>query len=65
MNIRLPIWVLRRIVRKNPWLLSASGTVSRSVAIDFFLWELTLDSSWELHPEEREQLLREREQGLL
>lgn len=65
MNIKLPMWVLRRIVRKNPWLLSTSGVVSRSLTVDVLLWEITVDSSWELLPEERERLIAERDQGLL
>lgn len=65
MNIKLPMWLLRRIVRKNPWLLSTSGVVSRSLIIEVLLWEITVDSSWELLPEERERLIVERDQGLL
>ena len=61
MNIKLPMFVLRRVVRKNPWLLSTSGVVRRALTIEFFLWEITIDSSWELLPEEREQLLKERD----
>lgn len=60
MNIRLPMWVLRRVVQRNPWLLSSSGVVSKSLIIDFLWWEITIDSSWELLPEERERLLKER-----
>lgn len=62
MNIRLPLWVLRRIVRRNPWLLSTTGTVSRSLVLDVFLWEMTIDTSWELLPDVRKRLIMERDQ---
>lgn len=65
MNIWLPLWVLRRLVRRNPWLLSTTGTVSRSLVLDVFLWEMTIDTSWELRPDVRKRLIMEREQGLL
>ena len=65
MNIRLPLWVLRRFVRRNPWLLSTAGTVSRSLVLDVFLWEMTIDTSWELLPDVRKRLIMERDQALL
>lgn len=65
MNIKLPMCILRRIVRKNPWLLSTSGVVSRSLIVEVLLWEITVDTSWELLPEERERLIAERDRGLL
>ena len=65
MNVKLPMCILRRIVRKNPWLLSTSGVVSRSLIVEILLWEITVDTSWELLPEERERLIAEREHGLL
>lgn len=61
MEIRLPLWVLLRVIQKNPWLLSSSGCVSKSLIIDFLWWEITLDSSWELLPEGRKRLLEERD----
>ncbi len=65
MDIKLPLWVLRRLVRKNPWLLSTSGVVSRSITIDVFFWETTVWGSWQLLADDRERLIKERDQGLL
>jgi hypothetical protein len=65
MDIKLPVWVLRRLVRKNPWLLSTSGVVSRSITIDLFFGEVTVWGSWQLLDEDRERLIKERDQGLL
>lgn len=61
MDIKVPFWLLRRLVKRNPWLLSATGSVSRSLTVDFLLWEFTLDTTLELSPAERERLLRERD----
>lgn len=30
MQIWLPLWVLRRLARANPWLLSNTGDVKRT-----------------------------------
>lgn len=65
MDIKLPLWVLRRIVRKNPWLLSTSGVVSRSLTIDVFFGEIEISGSWQLLDDDRQRLIKERDQGLL
>lgn len=65
MNIELPLWLLRRLLRRHPWLLSKSGAVSRPLVIDVFLWELTIDTTWALSDDQRERLIRERDLGLL
>lgn len=63
MDIKLPFWVLRRLVRRNPWLLSTSGTVSRSMIFDFLWWEVTIDAKYGLLEEERLRLIKERDEG--
>lgn len=61
MDIKVPFWLLRRLVKRNPWLLSATGTVSRSLVVEFLFWEFTLDTTLELTAAERERLLKERD----
>lgn len=63
MNINLPFWLVRRLAKRNPWLLSTTGSVSRSLIVDFVFWELTIDARLELPPEQRERLLREQRQS--
>ncbi len=65
MNIRLPFWLVRRLVKRNPWLLSATGAVSRSLVVDVVFWEMTIDARLELSPEQRDRLIRERDQERL
>lgn len=60
MNLRLPFWLVRRLAKRNPWLVSATGTVSRSLVVDVLFWEMTIDARLELSPEDRDRLIRER-----
>ena len=60
MQIKLPFWMLRRLASRNPWLLSTTGAVSRSLIVDFLFWEFTIDTKLELSPSERDRLLQER-----
>ena len=60
MDIKLPFWLLRRLAKRNPWLLSTTGTVSRSLVVDFLLWEFTIDTNLTVSPAQRERLLKER-----
>lgn len=63
MDIKLPFWLLRRLAKRNPWLLSTAGTVSRSLVVGFLLWEFTIDTTLKVSPEQRERLLKERDLG--
>ena len=63
MDIKLPFWLLRRLVKRNPWLLSNAGTVSRSLIVGFLLWEFTIDTTLTVSPDQRERLLKERGLG--
>lgn len=65
MDIRLPFWIVRRLARRNPWLLATNGTVSRSMVIDFFWWECTIDTTYALSEKERLRLIEERDLGKL
>ena len=53
MDIKLPRWLLRKIVRRNPWLLSDEGRVRRTVALEVFGFELELYGDLSLTPEEK------------
>jgi hypothetical protein len=61
MNIRLPFWLVRRLAKRNPWLLSATGSVSRSLVVGVMFWEVTIDARLELPLADRERLIRERD----
>lgn len=65
MNITLPFWLVRRLAKRNPWLLSATGTVSRSLVVDVLFWEMTIDARLELPPEQRGRLIQERDRERL
>ncbi|WP_421736412.1 hypothetical protein [Caulobacter sp.] len=65
MTIKLPLWLLRRLVKRHPWLLSKSGTVSRPLVFGILFWELTIDTAWALSDDERERLILERDAGML
>lgn len=65
MKLGAPFWLLRRLVQRHPWLLSNSGSVSRSLVFDIFFLELTIDTTWALGDDERERLVQERDAGRL
>lgn len=52
----LPAWLLRRIVRRNPWLAAQGGTVNRAVRLDLWLFGLTVHGSACLTPRARAKL---------
>ena len=53
MDIKLPRWLLRKIVRRNPWLLSDEGRVRRTFVLEIFGFELELYGDLSLTPEEK------------
>ena len=59
MNIPLPFFVVKWIVRRNPWILVENGKVRRSIALDIIFWKITLDSGMSLLPKIKERLLDE------
>jgi hypothetical protein len=60
MDVKLPFWLLRRLAKRNPWLLSTTGAVSRSLVVGFLFWEFTIDTTLTVSPDQRERLLKER-----
>jgi hypothetical protein len=64
-NLPIPFWILRRIVRRNRWLLSDTGDVNRNVVIDLGLFEFEMTGTMTLLPKQREKLLAEHEAGTL
>lgn len=61
MEIKLPLWVLRRLIRPYPWLLSNSGAVSRSFVIDLLVGEITIEARLVLSEEQRATLVKEQQ----
>lgn len=60
MHIWLPFWVLRRLARANPWLLSNSGEVKRSLSIPVLgLGALEIRGAMSLSEKQRQRLLSE------
>lgn len=53
MDIKLPRWLLRKIVRRNPWLLSDEGRVRRTIVVEVFGFECELYGDFGLTPEEK------------
>ncbi|NGM51862.1 hypothetical protein G5B46_19810 [Caulobacter sp. 602-2] len=61
MDIKLPRWLLRKLVKRNPWLLSNEGNVRRALVLDFLLFELEIESDLSLDPKLKAQLQAERD----
>ncbi|MBC9208897.1 hypothetical protein IBL26_18770 [Roseomonas aerophila] len=57
MRFPLPLWLLRRLVRRNPWLLSDSGQVTRGRKLDLGFMEVDIDTTLSLNPRRKAQLL--------
>lgn len=61
MDIKLPRWLLRKLVKRNPWLLSNAGNVRRALVLDLLLFELEIESDLSLDPKLKAQLQAERD----
>ena len=62
MQIWLPLWILRRLARANPWLLSNSGEVKRSLSIPVLgLGTLEVRGTMSLSEKQRQRLLSEQD----
>jgi hypothetical protein len=59
LNFPLPIWLLRWLVRRNPWLLSDSGKVTRSRTLDLGLLDIDVTTAISLDPVKKARLLAE------
>lgn len=57
MSFPLPLWLLRRLVRRNPWLLSDSGQLKRGRKLDLGFIEVDIDTTISLDPERKARLL--------
>jgi hypothetical protein len=53
--------LLRRIVRRNPWLLADDGQISRSQRLGLWLFDAEVSSAVSLLSEQKAKLLAERE----
>lgn len=62
MQIWLPLWVLRRLAGANPWLLSNTGDVKRTLNIPVLgLGTLEVRATMSLSEKQRQRLLAERD----
>lgn len=57
----LPFWLVRRIARRNPWLLADNGQVTRSGELDLGFVTVAVAGGVRLRPDQRERLLAERD----
>ena len=65
MQFPLPMFVLRWIVRRNPWLLAHNGAVRRSRTLSLGFFEIEIENEMELLPEQRAKLQAEADAGTL
>ncbi|PLR28082.1 hypothetical protein SGCZBJ_03465 [Caulobacter zeae] len=55
------MWLLRKLVKRNPWLLSNEGSVRRSLVLEILGFEFSVDSDLSLTPKEKALLQAERD----
>lgn len=65
MHIPMPMFLLRRLVRENPWLLADNGFMRRSSKLMLGPLELELESETVLTPKQRARLQAEADAGKL
>ena len=66
MYLPLPMFVLRRIVRRNPWLLANDGVVRRAQKLDVLgVFDLEIESAATLSPKQKAILQAEASAGKL
>ena len=63
MRVPMPMFLLRRIVRENPWLMSEPGNVRRNIKIPLGLFFIEVDAKMQLLPKQKARLLAERGGG--
>lgn len=56
-SVPIPLWILRRVVKRNPWLLSDEGRVRRTLTWGIF----RVDCACALSSKNKAILLAERE----
>ena len=60
MNVSLPFWLIRRLVKHNPWLLAQNGVVNKQMmTIPLWLVAIKLHGAITLTDKQRERLARE------
>jgi len=65
MDLPLPVFVLRFVVRRNPWLLGEGFSTRRSTTLDLGLWPMRIDAEMELLPSQKARLRAEADAGTL
>lgn len=61
----MPLFILRRVVRCNPWLLADAGKISRNATLDLGIITVQVNGLMTLRPAQKAKLLVEREAGTL
>lgn len=61
MYIPMPMWLVRKIVRRNPWLMADNGSVKRRISIPLLLVTWNFTRTITLGEKERARLLKEPE----
>jgi len=61
----IPMFMLRKIVRQNPWLLADNGVVRETQTLVIGPLEIEIESSTELLPKQKAKLQAEADAGTL
>lgn len=64
-NLPLPLFLLRRLVRQNPWLLSDSGRVRRTASLNLGPIALDIEAEAVLPAAKKAKLQAEADAGTL
>lgn len=64
-KVPMPLWFLRRKVRRNPWLLSDHGAVTKTIRIPLFPFVIEWNYSFALLPKQKAMLQAEMDAGTL
>jgi hypothetical protein len=65
MRLSLPRWYMRKVVRRHPWLLAETGTVSVPVTINLIIVNISFAWRMSLDDKTRGWLIAERDAGTL
>lgn len=65
MYVPLPLFIMRRLVRQNPWLLAESGSTRRSAILVLGPLELEVETETILTAGQKAKLQAEADAGIL
>ena len=64
-HLQPPLFIMRKIVRENPWLLAQKGAVRNTVKLDLGVPGLSIETAISMTPETRAILQAEADAGTL